>query len=71
MVGDLLLSEIAFRLSGALPPGSSVARTGGDEFAILLCDSSDNEDVCNVCNHILECVSQPRVHTEPENYPNT
>lgn len=35
-IGDLLLVEMASRLSASMPRGATVARLGGDEFAILL-----------------------------------
>ncbi|PHQ79722.1 MAG: hypothetical protein COB66_06295 [Coxiella sp. (in: Bacteria)] len=35
-VGDLLLNEVAFRLTHALHENDTLARFGGDEFAILL-----------------------------------
>ncbi|WP_341253432.1 putative bifunctional diguanylate cyclase/phosphodiesterase [Euzebya pacifica] len=34
--GDLLLQEVALRLSASLRPGDGVARLGGDEFAVLV-----------------------------------
>ena len=34
-VGDLLLRELAPRLSAAVRPGDTIARFGGDEFVVL------------------------------------
>jgi diguanylate cyclase len=43
--GDLLLNELARRLSGFLRPQDSVARLGGDEFGIILRDLAEPEPV--------------------------
>lgn len=59
LVGDLLLSEIAFRLSGAVPTNSTIARMGGDEFAILLNDEVSHDELSTICQYVLNSVAQP------------
>ncbi len=42
-VGDLLLVEVARRISGCVRQADAVARFGGDEFVAVLCDLSKDE----------------------------
>ena len=52
-VGDRLLVELARRLQDCLRPGDVIARVGGDEFAILLCDVESLETVTSVADRLL------------------
>ncbi len=52
-VGDQLLQQVAERLLTATRESDTVARVGGDEFALLLSNIKDEEAVSNACRHIL------------------
>jgi diguanylate cyclase (GGDEF)-like protein/PAS domain S-box-containing protein len=52
MAGDQLLVDVARRLESCLRPGDTVARFGGDEFAILLDDIKDVSDSIRIAERI-------------------
>jgi diguanylate cyclase (GGDEF)-like protein len=59
--GDLLLKEVSQRLTSALREVDTVARFGGDEFAVLLTDADDDDAIEKVVAKILEAVRLPLV----------
>jgi diguanylate cyclase (GGDEF)-like protein/PAS domain S-box-containing protein len=64
--GDLLLQEIARRLSACIREADTVARLGGDEFVVILEDLSGNQEEAAaqakmVSEKILASVCQPFV----------
>ena len=57
--GDGLLVEAAGRLTQLLTPGASVARFGGDEFAVLLESPSDEAAATGAAERIIGALSEP------------
>lgn len=57
--GDLLLDEIARRISAAVRPTDVVARIGGDEFVIACVGISDESELCDLAERVRACVAEP------------
>jgi diguanylate cyclase (GGDEF)-like protein/PAS domain S-box-containing protein len=57
--GDELLGGVARRLLGCLRPSDTVARFGGDEFAVLLEDLAGPAGATRVAERIQEAVATP------------
>ncbi len=55
--GDTVLQEVARRLLGAVRPADTVARFGGDEFAVLLDGIKDSEEAADVAGRILRALA--------------
>ena len=57
--GDLLLKKISDRLQNAIPASDTIARIGGDEFALLLPSTDNARDAGNFSARILELLCEP------------
>lgn len=58
-VGDLLLQQVADRMRSRIRRGDLIARTGGDEFSVILSDLERAEDVMRVADSLLELLREP------------
>jgi len=63
--GDLLLATVSARLADQLRPHDTVARFGGDEFAILLDDLARPEDAGRIADRLIAAVCAPVVLGAP------
>jgi len=57
--GDSLLKEVASRLDGALKPYGTVARIGGDEFAVLIAANADAPWMDRAVDAVFATMEQP------------
>tara|TARA_R110000787_G_scaffold43087_5_gene105697 strand:+ start:2493 stop:4952 length:2460 start_codon:yes stop_codon:yes gene_type:complete len=57
--GDTLLQQVSQRLRNCLRPSDTVARHGGDEFTIIICDLSHMENILVVLNKLRATFERP------------
>lgn len=57
-MGDALLIEIAHRMQKCVRESDTVARIGGDEFAILLLNINTKKECENIINKLLESINK-------------
>lgn len=61
--GDLLLKDVALRLSACVQPDDTVARMGGDEFTLVLSpvahEEAARQRAMEVARRILACLAHP------------
>lgn len=58
-LSDELLKIIAARLASCLPSGDTVARIGGDEFGVLMVDSTQTRDIQRRADKLRRLVAEP------------
>ena len=59
MIGDLVLKEVAHRLRRSLRAGELQARYGGDEFVVVIEETSDPANAQAVAQRIVHALGQP------------
>ncbi len=57
--GDQLLQRLAGRIKALLPPSADLARSGGDEFTVVLEESISGDKAANLGRILLEAISRP------------
>lgn len=57
--GDLLLHDVAQRLSASIPKNATVSRQGGDEFTIFLPNIRNKREVLKIVNQVIQSFSNP------------
>jgi diguanylate cyclase (GGDEF)-like protein len=57
--GDAVLVGLAPRLAGALRPGDTIARFGGDEFVVLCEDLAGGDDAIQIGRRIIDACREP------------
>jgi diguanylate cyclase (GGDEF)-like protein len=58
-VGDLLLQRVAAAFAGRVRRSDTVARTGGDEFSVILEGPASHTDAVRVSQALLELLKEP------------
>lgn len=66
--GDELLAAVAPRIEAALRPADTVARFGGDEFAVLAEDIGNEHGATRVAERIAEALARPFVLRDREHF---
>ena len=67
--GDAILSDVARRLERAVRPADTVARFGGDEFAILLDGVSGSDEAALIAERLLSELERPTEVDGKQVYP--
>lgn len=55
--GDLVLAQVARRLRAVVPPRGTVARWGGDEFAVLVEAAASAQEISDLAERILASIT--------------
>lgn len=66
--GDVLLTEVSYRLKRSVRARDTISRFGGDEFTLIIDIVNGPSDVISVLNHIIDAMKEPFVLQSNELY---
>jgi diguanylate cyclase (GGDEF)-like protein/PAS domain S-box-containing protein len=66
IAGDRVLQSVAERLTSCVRDSDTVARFGGDEFAILLAQINRHQDAANTARALKDVLAQPFIFDDQE-----
>ncbi len=55
--GDLVLAEVGRRLRGVVPAHDTVARWGGDEFAVLIENAASPQEIVDIAERVADAIA--------------
>ncbi len=58
-IGDRLLQEIGARLSACVSAADTVARYGGDEFVVVVCEAGQDDRLTDVLSRVSQAFARP------------
>lgn len=64
--GDVMIKSISHRLINKMRSTDSIARMGGDEFAVVLEDVNSAEDVRQIADKMLKSIAAPMILSEQQ-----
>jgi len=70
-IGDALLKAVAARLLGCTREGDTLARMGGDEFALIALEVGQPEDMARMAKKLIDVLKEPFVLSGHELYVTT
>jgi diguanylate cyclase (GGDEF)-like protein/PAS domain S-box-containing protein len=65
-VGDLVLSEAAWRIQDTLRSDDIVCRLGGDEFTVIIKGAQKTEELAKLANSMIQAFVEPIIYKERE-----
>jgi len=66
--GDVLLTEVSYRLKRSVRTRDTISRFGGDEFTLIIDIVNGPSDVISVLNHIVDAMKEPFILQSNELY---